>query len=284
MISLEHLMVIDTIEKEGSFRKASEKLYKAQSAISYAVKQVEQHYSIQLFSRESYRPTLTSEGKLVLSKIRLLLKQANEFDVFVTQMKSPVESELRVGISGLFPIERITGLLKELKGTFPHTVIHLNIENASGERLLLDDQVDIGIYGVPLQNTLVDYKKIETLTLPVFVSSKILSDNSEDMTESELRKIPQIILKSSYQSSPDFGHLDGSQKWFVTDQVTKKTLIKEGLGWGRLPLHEIGQELDNNELVQINKADVFEMPIYVAKLKNKALGPVALKIWDYFQL
>ncbi len=284
MISLEHLQVIDTIEKEGSFRKASEKLFKAQSAISYSVKQVEEHYSIQLFSRDSYRPTLTSEGKLVLSKIRLLLKQANEFDVFVTQMKSPVESELRVGISALFPIERITGLLHELKEEFPHTVIHLNIENASGERLLLDDQVDIGIYGVPLQNSLVDYKKVDTLALPVFISNKIMPDNGEDMTESELRQLPQIILKSSYQSSPDFGHLDGSQKWFVTDQVTKKALIKEGLGWGRLPLHEIGQELENNELVQINKADVFEIPIYVAKLKNKALGPVALKIWDYFEL
>ena len=59
MIALEHLHVIDVIHQEGSFRKASEKLFKARSAVSYSVKQVEDYYQIQIFDRDTYRPELT---------------------------------------------------------------------------------------------------------------------------------------------------------------------------------------------------------------------------------
>ena len=64
MINLEHLQVIETICREGSFQKASEKLFKARSAVSYSVKQVESHYDIQIFNRATYRPELTPEGSV----------------------------------------------------------------------------------------------------------------------------------------------------------------------------------------------------------------------------
>jgi len=279
MIALEHLQAIDIIDIEGGFKKASEKLNKARSAISYSVKLVEDYYQIEIFNREAYRPQLTSDGKILLVKIRRLLREANSLDIFANQLKGETELELRLGVSAIFPIEKITGLLKELKEEFPLTTIHLNIEVGSGERLLKDDLVDIGIYGAPQKGPLIDYKNIDKIKLPLWISKELPVENVKNVTDSDLAKYPQIIVKSSYLSSPDFAYMDEAVKWFVTDQKTKRVLIENGLGWGRIALHEVEKK---SNLIRLKRKDEFELPICVAKLKNKALGPVAQKIWNYF--
>jgi len=282
MVNLEHLHVINTICAEGSFQKASEKLHKVRSAVSYSVKQVEAHYEIQIFNRETYRPELTEDGKLLIVKIRHLLQQASEFETFVNQMKGENETELRLGVGSLFPIEKITDLLIELKAEFPNTTIHLEVEVASGERMLLDENVDIAIYGVPSRNKAVDYKLIDTINIPLVISAKLPLNNTENVSEVDLAAYPQVIVKSSDRLSPDTHIVDDALKWYVTDLTSKKALITAGLGWGRMPYHMVEKEIKNKQLICLDTQGELNLPVYVTKLKNKALGPVALKIWNYF--
>jgi len=283
MVNLEHLQVIDTICAEGSFQKASEKLHKVRSAVSYSVKQVESYYDIQIFNRETYRPELTTEGRLLIVQIRHLLKQASEFEAYINEIKGEIEAELRLGVSSNFPLDKLTQLLIELKQEFPKTTIHLEIEVASGERMLLDGKVDIAIYGTPSKNKAIDYKLIDTMNVPLVISKALPLMDTNRVSEAELSAYPQVIVKSTDSQAPDTGILDEALKWYVTDLHTKKTLITQGLGWGRLPQHLVEKEIENNELISLDTLGKFELPIYITKLKNKALGPVALKIWNYFQ-
>ncbi|AQS37170.1 transcriptional regulator, LysR family [Shewanella psychrophila] len=283
MVNLEHLQVINTICAEGSFQKASEKLHKVRSAVSYSVKQVETYYDIQIFNRQTYRPELTADGKLLIVKIRQLLKQASDFETYVNELKGECETELRLGVSSNFPLDRITELLLELKQDFPSTTIHLEIEVASGERMLLDEKVDIAIYGTPFKNKAVDYNLIDTMNIPLLISTQLPLKDTSHVTEEELTSYPQVIVKSTDNRSPDTSIIDDALKWYVTDLHTKKTLITQGLGWGRLPEHMVEEELKSGELVSLNTLGDFKLPMYIAKLKNRALGPVALKIWNDFQ-
>lgn len=283
MIALEHLHVINVIHQEGSFRKASEKLFKARSAVSYSVKQVEEYYDIEIFSRDTYRPELTRSGKILLNKIQHLLNEANDFDVFARQMNSEVEAELRISISAIFPMEKVTELLGKLKEVFPKTIIHLDIETASGERMLLDGLVDIGIYGGFEQNEQVQYRCIEHCQLPVFISKHFPVADKNNIGKKDLIKYPQVVVKSSYKTSPDTGIVKDGLQWYVSDHHAKQALIRSGLGWGRLPLYEVIQEVQNKQLIQLSNPKAMEVPIYVAKLKEKALGPVGMMIWHFFE-
>ncbi|MBW3698280.1 LysR family transcriptional regulator [Vibrio sp. T187] len=283
MTNLEHLHVIETICAEGSFQKASEKLHKVRSAVSYSVKQMEAHYGVQIFTRDTYRPELTAEGKLLIVQIRRLLQQATEFETFVKEMKGEVESELRLGVGSLFPIEKITSLLLALKQRYPTTTIHLDIEVASGERRLIEENVDIAIYGSPSRNSAVDYQVIDTINIPLVISKTLLTDGQSTLTESELSRFPQVIMKSSDQQAPDTGIMDDALKWYVTDLTTKKSLINSGLGWGRMPYHLVDTEIETGALVVLDTYGELDLPIYVAKLKSKPIGPVAKAIWEYFQ-
>ena len=172
MIPLEHLHVVNVINQEGSFSKASDRLYKARSAISYSVKKVEEYYDVEIFDRNTYRPTLTRDGQLLIQKIQHLMLEVREFDEFARQLSSEVETELKIGVSSIFPMDRITKLLKHLNFNFPNTIINLEVETSSGERLLLDEKVDIGIYGALNQDDKVLYRRVDTFKLPVFVSDK----------------------------------------------------------------------------------------------------------------
>lgn len=282
MINIEHLQVVECICVEGSFQKASEKLHKVRSAISYSVKQVEGHYGITIFDRSSYRVQLTAQGKLLLVNIRRLLKQANEFESSVQQLKGEIEPELKLGVSSLFPIAKITDLLLQLKHEFPQTTIHLEIEVASGERMLLEQQVDIAIYGTPQCSTNIDYLLIDTLPVPAVIAKSMLAADNSLLSELDLSAYPQIIVKSSDGQSRDSYILEDTVKWYVTDLSSKKALISAGLGWGRLPLHMIEGQIASQELVHLEQSGPLNLPIYVAKLKHKVLGPVAQRIWHYF--
>lgn len=282
MIALEHLHVINVIHQEGSFRKASERLFKARSAVSYSVKQVEEYYQIEIFNRDTYRPELTRNGKILINKIQHLLSEANEFDMFARQMNGEVEAELRISISAIFAMDKVTTLLERLKQEFPKTIIHLDIETASGERMLLDDLVDIGIYGGFKQDAKVLYRCIDHCLLPVFISDRFPLAGSKNITQADLMCYPQVVVKSSYKSSPDSGIEKDGIQWYVSDHNTKKLLINSGLGWGRLPVHEIEQEIEEKKLRQLNTQKTMQVPIYVAKLKDKALGPVGMMVWNFF--
>ena len=283
MIALEHLHVINVIHQEGSFRKASERLFKARSAVSYSVKQVEEYYQIEIFTRDTYRPELTRNGKALINKIQHLLSEANDFDMFARQMNSEVETELRISISAIFAMHKVTQLLKQLKKTFPKTIIHLDIETASGERMLLDEMVDIGIYAGLKQDARVLYRRIDRCILPIFISQHFPLADKPDISQNDLIPYPQVVVKSSYKTSPDSGIVKDGLQWYVSDHHTKKALIRSGLGWGRLPVHEVEQEIKQNQLIRLDIQNEMDIPVYVARLKNKTLGPVGMAVWNFFE-
>lgn len=282
MIPLEHLHVVDVICQEGSFIKASERLFKARSAVSYSVKKVEEFYQIELFDRNTYRPELTRNGQLLIHKIQHLMKEVRAFDEYARQMGSEAETELKIGISSIFPVKRVTALLEQLKKDFPNTIINLEIETSSGERLLMDEKVDIGIYGGLNQNPNVLYRRIDTFQLPVFVSDKF-PVKPKNLSATELAKYPQVVLKASYKSGPTFGILEKGIQWYVSDHNIKKELIRNGLGWGRIPINEVKKELKQNKLIKVDSLEEMKVPAYVARLKEKSLGPVGMAVWNFFE-
>jgi len=283
MTNLDHLNVISTICEVGSFQLASEKLNKARSAVSYSLKQVEEFYQLQIFDRSKYRPELTPEGKTLLVQIRRLLEQAKAFEDSVKDLKGENEPEIRLAVSSIFPVTWITDLLQSLRTQFPQTTIHLDVEVASGERMLLSESVDMAIFAAPTRNASLDYKPITNMDVPLVISDGLLGEIApHSLRRASLAVHPQIVVKSSDAQSPDSGLLTDAPKWYVTALQAKKDLITSGLGWGRLPRHMIAQELTEGVLKPLPTLGDISLSICLAKRGNHHLGPVATHIWNYF--
>ncbi|MEM8951333.1 MAG: LysR family transcriptional regulator, partial [Pseudomonadota bacterium] len=63
-MTLDQLLALDAIVATGTFRGAAERLNKAQSAVSHQIRKLEDRLRFDLFSRDEYRPRLTTEGEI----------------------------------------------------------------------------------------------------------------------------------------------------------------------------------------------------------------------------
>lgn len=85
MIELKTIQMVKTIEEEGSFQKAADKLYLSQPALSQYIKGVENELGFPLYERLSGKCKLTKTGKVMLERGIELLEL---FDEMLDEMQT----------------------------------------------------------------------------------------------------------------------------------------------------------------------------------------------------
>lgn len=48
-------------------------------------------------------------------------------------------------------------------------------------------------------------------------------------------------------------------------------------------MHEIENDRLSEQLQQVQNYEQMDVPVYIARLKDKSLGPVGLAVWNFFQ-
>ncbi|QNK64377.1 LysR family transcriptional regulator [Pedobacter sp. PAMC26386] len=170
-IELRHLNYFKILAEELHYRKAAEKLFISQSALSQQIKQLEQYLGHTLFDRNSKRAVLNEAGKLfykdavqVIQKMQIavhnvqLLKKGNTGQLGISFVASAMQSILPV-------------LLKKFNSDCPNIKFHLE-ELTNKEQLLALQKGDIDL-GFMRSNQVGQemmiksvYKETFTLVLP----------------------------------------------------------------------------------------------------------------------
>jgi DNA-binding transcriptional LysR family regulator len=76
--TLSQLRILQTISSEGSFKKAAEKLYISQPAISLQIQNLEKQLNTTLFYREKRKARLTEIGQLLTKYCEEILDLCEE--------------------------------------------------------------------------------------------------------------------------------------------------------------------------------------------------------------
>lgn len=285
-ITIEQIQCFQSVASEGSFTKASEKLFKAKSAVMYSVKNLEEQLGFELFDRSHYRPQITPKGESFLVKSHKILENMQELHEETRLIASDVEMRLRISASGIFNSSLLYPVLKKAMKKFPSTEILFEKEILSGEKMLGRDMVDLAIFENLNNKRDYDYKKISEVELRLVIAKEheFFKLPKKRQIKEGLYKYPQIIQRSTIRDD-DFqvGVHHESLKWKVTDTPSKREIIVNGLGWGRLPCHVIDEDLRQGRLVHLDKLeDDDKVEIYLCKQKNKRMGKVATFIWESF--
>ena len=93
------LQVFYTVAKQMSFTKAAEQLFMTQPAVTFQVKQLEEHFNTRLFERSHGRIALTAVGRLVLEYAERILALSDELDSRVADVTGGVAGPLLLGAS-----------------------------------------------------------------------------------------------------------------------------------------------------------------------------------------
>jgi DNA-binding transcriptional LysR family regulator len=147
------LQVFYTVAKQLSFTKAAEMLYMTQPAVTFQVKQLEEHFSTRLFERSHGRISLTPAGELVMGYAERILGLSAEMDARVGEMTGQVTGPLMIGASTTIAEYQLPRILGEFKERFPQVQARLTVANSETiESKVADHTLDVGLIESPSHN------------------------------------------------------------------------------------------------------------------------------------
>lgn len=147
------LQVFHTVAKQLSFTKAAEQLFMTQPAVTFQVKQLEEHFNVRLFDRAHGRIALTSAGELVLSYAERVIALTQEMETRVAELTGKVSGPLLIGASTTIAEYMLPRLLGEFKRQHPETQARLTVANTESiEHKVAEHSLDLGLIEAPSHN------------------------------------------------------------------------------------------------------------------------------------
>jgi len=260
-VSLDQLRTFIAAADEGSFSAAARKLNRVQSAVSGWVGGLEEQIGVVLFDRSGRFPKLTAEGVLLLADARNIVSGVDTLKARAKLMASGLEAELSVVVDVFFPTAIVTAAAKAFASQFPLTPLRLFVEGlGAGYRPVLDERCSLGILAaLPVAfPSLVNERIGELALVTVAAASHPLADVGHRIPKRTLARHVQLVLtdRSNLMEGQDYGVMSPST-WRLADLSTKHAFLKDGVGWGSMPLHMVENDIATGRLVVL---DVEGMP------------------------
>jgi DNA-binding transcriptional LysR family regulator len=286
-LTIHQLLCFDAVVSEGGFQAAAARLRRTHSTVFTSIKNLESQLGLCLFDRQGYRVMLTDQGRSFHARARILLHELQNLREHAAQLTMGEESELRVVIGDLCPLPEILSLLRRFFDGCPRTRLHLHFEALAGPwQRLFDDEADLILHHVDKADL-----RLETIDLlavkvvPVVAPNFLRFPITRSISPEQMRDYVQCVIRDTTRGSApkDYFLVEGARSWTVSDQLMKKELILQGMGWGHMPKHLIAQELRERRLLPIT-GKYFkggQAELVAARRRGVAHGPVAEKLWRF---
>jgi DNA-binding transcriptional LysR family regulator len=286
-LTLHQLVCFEAVVTEGSFQAAAEKLLRSQPTVSSSVKNLESQLRLSLLDRSGYRVALTEAGRSFYERTRVFLHETKRLREHAAQLAMGEESELRVVIGDVSPLPETLGLLRRFFDGCPGTKLHLHFEAISGpvERLL-DGEADLILHHIDKADPRLEFVDLSVVKILPVVAPKFLRfPVSKSITPEQIRDYVQCVIRDTARHSQrrDYYLVEGARSWTVSDQLMKRELILQGMGWGHIPRYLIEQNLRDGRVLPITGRHFRggQVELVAARRRNTPHGPIANRLWQF---
>ena len=201
-IELRHFRYFQQLAKDLHFRKASEKLYISQSALSKQIMQLEDYMDVKLFVRENKKVKLTKSGDYLIHQVEQLQNFITTSVEKCKAIDSGYEGEIKIGFVGSAMQNVIPKLIMQSQKKYPDLHFTLNeMSNTHQIESLQNNIIDLGFVrmnrlpkGLALHKVFTDYF---TLVLPK--NHKLTRRNFKSLAQCETEAF--ILFSSDYSST-----------------------------------------------------------------------------------
>jgi DNA-binding transcriptional LysR family regulator len=235
-MAFSEFQMLSVLAEELNMRKAAERLFVSQPALSQRLQNIEKEWGVQIFIRSQKGLSLTPAGELIIRFAKEVLEKEERVRDEIQALQSKVHGTLKIACASIVGQNWLPQVLKKYVEAYPEAKISL-ITGWSSEILkaLYEDEVHIGIIrGTP------DWKGVK---IHLFEDSLYLVDKEIHRIEDVLQTDrPFIQFKSDsnyYQEIQDWWRRQFQtppKRTIVVDQIeTCKQMTFNGIGYAILP-------------------------------------------------
>jgi Transcriptional regulator len=283
-LNLDVLLILDALDRHGSFATAAESLFKTPAALSYMIQKLESDLDITLLDRSGHRAKFTDTGRMMLEKGRLLLNAAKDLEKQALQVQSGWEKELSIALDDSFEFSAILPLIEAFHALNKQTRLNFTHHTLAGSwEELTHHGADmiLGAINEPPTSGAWSYKMLGTLdNVFVVAPSHPLAQLPAPLNNDQLCLHRAVVISDSARScQPINSNLMEEQPQIrVDDFHSKVMLLRAGMGCGFLPRHIARPWLESGELVEKEVVSFREKDVAYMAWRNHSDG-LAQRWW-----
>jgi DNA-binding transcriptional LysR family regulator len=147
------LHVFYSVARLLSFTKAAEALHMTQPAVTFQVRQLEEHFNTRLFDRTHNKISLTQAGERVFAHAEKIFEIYADMENSVRELTGEMSGVLILGASTTIAEYMLPALLGDFKAKYPDVNIRLKVSNTDGIVSMVENNIiDLGVVEAPVNN------------------------------------------------------------------------------------------------------------------------------------
>jgi len=273
------LQVFHTVARLLSFTKAAEALHMTQPAVTFQIRQLEEHFNTRLFDRTHNRITLTEVGKRVYEYAQSIFQLYGEMENTVKEMTGDVDGILMIGASTMIAEYLLPVLLGDFKAKYPDVHIRLKVANSDEIVSMVENNIiDLGMVESPVnnKNLVVNLCRMDQLVAIVPPGHKLAS--REKVSAKDLISYPyisreegsgtrEVIGEYIAQAGLSADNLDIVMELGSPEAI--KGAVAAGMGISILSHAAIQKDIELGTLKELKLNPILERPLSFVHQKQK---------------
>ncbi len=285
------LQVFHAVAKHGSFTRAAEHLFMTQPAVTFQIKQLEEHFDTRLLDRGHGKITLTPTGELVLAYAEKILGLSAELDLRVAELTGELAGQIKIGTSTTIAAYWLPEIITGFKRKYPRVLPRIVVGNSK----LTEDRVaardlDIGLIEIATEQHAIERRSAARDELMVICKP------GHPLTKFERLKAGDLIGHPFIDRDPGNGIREIADQFFeaagiagseielcaeVGSLAAIKQLAAEGLGFAIASSRAIKRDLQQGRLAAMPLDPPLYSPLEVIVPRDKFRSRLITAFADY---
>ncbi|MBP3852072.1 MAG: LysR family transcriptional regulator [Erysipelotrichaceae bacterium] len=268
------------VAREENMTRAAEILHVTQPTLSKQLKALELELGKKLFTRHSFRISLTDEGVLLRKRAEDLVSMADKIEKEFISLDDITGGELYLGMAESHQIKYLARVIRDFKKQYPNLHYHIT----SGDTEQIADKLDKGLLDFLVLAELPDSRKYEYISFPEKDVWGVVMRTDDPLAERDSISVEDLIglplfcsdqaweadIKTWAKSHFSQLNLEGSFRLSYNGSV----FAREGLGYLLTFDHLIDVSIDSG-LVFVPLSPALKSGLYLAWNRYQAFTPIA---------
>lgn len=187
------------LARTGSVKETARQLFLTHSAVSHAMRALEQDAGCGLLRREGKRILLTEAGETLLAHAQRIVEELEEARQSLARLNEWGTRRLRVGAEAGLAHRFLPQVLGQLREKYPRLSVDLTIaEAATASTLLETNQVDVILGAEPARSGPFDFTPLFSDRFHIFLSPGHPLAAQRNLSREDLSQHPCILPRRSH--------------------------------------------------------------------------------------